>query len=470
MKKLFGILIVLSFIMESSAQGAGSSAVLDQNPEAILTHLDLKSKPMLKRTESLYRTVETPQLNKLESGYLLTYTDEHYNGHLVFLDDEFQVKKDVRLAKCGIVKVCTEKNQIVLLKCKYSYQKEGKDLRYWEHNLFFERYSLDGTKISRTKLIGDQYYLKGKNNRTYRADYESSLIEHNGDYYASFEFQFNTNKKYDCKHYRLVKISPDNKVIVLNTMYKHVIESKLLVHKDTLFHIYTQTRGPRAIVLQKYALDSVSKIEIVAEEVKNTGKDVDYKIRYQTPKIVLFSITDGVDNGDYLCKDDHVPVRIENAFISSSGLSLLLCSMQDRKTYDLILANYELNGKARKEIPLATNRYYHETSCYAKKVGDSLQLVYKTIDESGKRPDVTKVATVNLNTKAKSEHVVNANFIPKPVFKFYTCSSGAYGTKLFQRDVNTNHYNCCHANTPDGMAILNWNEQGIDIVHVIIPR
>jgi hypothetical protein len=445
--------------------------VFAQDPSVILTHLSPKNRPMLQRTESLYRVVETPQINELKTGYLLSYVDEKYNGHLLFLDKEFQLKKDVRLAKSGIVKACVANNEIVLLKCKYTYQKEGTDPYYWEHNLFFERYTLDGVRKSSTKLIGDQYYVKGRKNRTYRSKYESALIEHKGVYYVSFGFQFNRTKKYDSMNYQLIKIGTDNKPQVINSMYKHVKQSQLFVHKDTIYHICTQSRGPRAILLRKYSIKELSEAEVKEVEVGNSGKDIDQVISIYVKPINLFPITDGTDKKQFLCSDDHIPVRIENTFIYEDKLNLVLCTMQDRKTYDLILATYNLTGKKLKEIPLAANRYVQETSGYAQRAGDLLQMVYSTLDEKEKRPDTSMVMTYNLKTGIKTEHPIDAKFVTKSVFQFYY----NYGeSKLLHRDfrVNSrlyNHNNYNHIQTNDGMAVLNWNQEGIDVVRVIIP-
>ncbi len=443
-----------------------------QEPTVILSQLSLKSKPMIKRTESLYRAVETPQINALETGYLISYTDENYHGHLLFLDDDFQLKNDVKLPRSGIVKVNTANNQIALLRCKYTFQKESVGPYYWEHHLFFEVYNLAGEKMSSTKLVGDQFFVKGRKNRTYRSKYEAALMEYDGTYYAAFSYQFNKTKKYDNIHHRLVRITPDRKVTVVNDLYKHIRQVQLLVHRDTLYHVYTQSRGPRAILLQKYGIKALNDAPVMHVEVGNTGKDKDRMVSVRAVQKNLFPITDGTDKKAFLCSDDLIPVRIEQAFITADTLRMVLCSMQDRKSYDLILANYSLDGNKFNELPLAAHRNLHETSGYVRHDGSALQLVYQVLDERNKTPDGTRVLTYNFATTTKTEHPLVANIATKPVFQFYRNRPGS-ASKLYQRDfrVNTrnyNHFNYNHLNTAKGMVLLHWDEVGIGVVRVEI--
>jgi hypothetical protein len=451
-----------------------SSLLSAQAPSTSVNHLGLKAAPMIKRTESLYRAVETPQISKLSTGYLVTYTDKNYHAHLSFFDLDFQLIKDVRLSRSGVVKVSTAGNQIALLRCKYTFQKESTDPCYWEHNLFFETYDLDGKKKSSVKLVGDQYFVKGRKNRTYRSNYQSELIEHNGTYYASFEYQFNRTKKYDSKNHQLVQISPDNQVTVIRDLYKHVRQTELIVHDDTLYHVYTQSRGPRAILLAKYSISELSSAPVKRLEVGNKGEDFDRVFVISSKPTTLYVITDGTDDKAFLCGDDLIPVRIESVFISDSSLNIVLASMQDRKSYDILLVNYSLSGSEMKETAVAAQRRVHETSCYVRNVGSELQLVYKAIDQK-REEETAHLLIYGMNAATSTEHPLTIDFARKPVFQFYPYSSSTGLSKLHIRDfrVNTrdyNHFNYNHLNTNDGMVLLNWSESGIDAIQIVMDK
>ena len=442
-----------------------------QNPNVTLSKLELKAKPMIQRSD-LYRAVETPQINALKSGYLVSYTDENYNGHLLFLGADFQLKKDIRLHKSGIVQVTTSDHHIALLRCKYIYQKEKVGPYNWEHNLFFDTYNLDGVKQSSKKLVGDKTFVKGHKNRTYRSNYESALIEHKGTHFAAFEYQFSKTRKYDSKNHMLVMITPDGKVSIINSLYRHVRQVQLLVSKDTLYHIYNQSRGPRAIVMQKYSLAELAKDEMKEKEVGNTGKDVDRILTIFATKQELYPITDGTDKNQFLCRDDLIPVRMESSFIKDDTLNLVLTSMQGRgrRSYDILLARYSLNGDKVEERPLASHKTAHETSAYVCQSGDRLQLVYKTLDERNRVPDTTNFMVYNLKTKAKQVESIPAVIGVKPVFQFPKNHHNS-SSKLYRRDfrintLNYNHYNYKHLNTADGMVILNWDENGMEAVRI----
>jgi len=101
--------------------------------------------------------------------------------------------------------------------------------------------------------------------------------------------------------------------------------------------------------------------------VGNSGKDMDNVLSITAEPKVLYTITDGVDKKDLMCRDHLVPVRVENVFLHENKLNLVLCTMQDRKTYDLILASYSLSGVKLKETPLANNRNLHETCAMPEK-------------------------------------------------------------------------------------------------------
>lgn len=436
--------------------------VSGQDATAIVNQLDLAQKPMVKRTESLYRTVETPQINKLEAGYLLTYVDVNYNAHLIFLDSSMQVTKDVKLFKSGIVRAHTGDGEIALLRCKYVQQREGSAPYHFEHELFFERYNLDGKKTGSTRLVGDKYYFKGRKNRAYRPNYESALIKHDGKYYASFPFHFDRHKKYDRKFYRLVQIDENNDILVLNTQHNHVIQSKLIVHQDTLFHILTQTRGPRALLLKKYSIAEIETAERRTVEVKNTSKDIDIVSSIKSPQITLYAITDGVDKSAFLCSDDQVPIRIDHASVNHDGIKLVLTTMQDRTGYDIQLVSYSRAGTLLTEVPLANDKNTNETSPYVVMGPTSLFMAYTVSSKKNDIPDRSEVMQYNFESKKKTVLKLDANAGIKPVFKFFGHDrDDSWRSRLVQRDFCNERCNYTQLDTESGMLLLNWDADGI---------
>lgn len=443
-----------------------------QNAEVILTKISLKNQPLLERHEPFNRAIETPQLRKIPDGYVLSYTDVRFNSHLLLLDPDFQVLKDIRLSQSGIVNVCTDNEEIAILKVKYKKDPKTKDNAHSEHQLYFERYSYKGEKHSGIRLIGDPEFRKKKNSRSYRAEFESKLIAHRGTYYAAFSFLFNNQKKYDKSHHRLVQITKENKVQVISTRKKRVLQTQLLVRKDTLYHVFMQTRGPRAVILQKYALDELSIAPIEKVEIKNPSSDVDEVLKVRSDEINLFAITDGVDENEFMCRDNLMPVRIEKVFFHQGQMKMVLSSMQDNKSYDIEMVNYDLEGKFSESVSIAKSTRYHESSCFVNVLDSSLFLVYRYLDSRDKNPVRSKAVLYNTQTQESQEQIIDISYVAKPVFQFYETSL-AGNERLLKCDFRVNtrrhyHVNYDHLQTDQGMVLLYWDENGFELTQVLL--
>ena len=467
MKKVLPIsvsIMLLQFII---------SGCFAQNAEVILTKISLKNQPLLERHEPFNRAIETPQLRTTPDGYVLSYIDVNFNSHLLLLDTDFQVFKDIRLSQSGIVNVCTDNEEIAILKVKYTKQPKISDDAHSEHQLYFERYSYEGEKLSRVRLIGDPEFKNKRNSRSYITRFESKLIAFNGTYYAAFSFAFNNLKKYDKCHHRLVQITRENKVQVISTRKKRVLQTQLLVREDTLYHVYMQTRGPRAVLLQKYALTELSIAPIEKVEIKNPSSDIDEVLTVRSDEINLFAITDGADEQEFMCRDNLMPVRIEKVFFQQDQMKMVLSSMQGNKSYDIELVNYDQQGNLSEKVSIAKSSRYHESSCFVNVLDSSLFMVYRYLDSRDKSPVRSKAVLYNTQSGESQEQMIDISYVAKPVFQFYE-DALAGNERLMKCDFRVNtrrhyHVNYNHLQTDQGMILLYWDENGFDLSQVLIP-
>lgn len=394
-----------------------------QTHSASITKLNLKDKVRYGNSISWPKRQPTPQLKKINKGFVFTYLDEDYNSHLLFLDSAFNTISDRKYPKKGFINVCTDNKEIAILTCKYELIETNKDgsKEYASNLLYFEIYDQEGNRKSSVRILGDKdkYYDKHLNARKFSDGYTSSLIHYNDSYYASFEYNYRKTRKYSTWYTMLLQIRNSKDIYVINSETGRNIERKILVNNDTLYYLNNSGRNPRAIVLQKYAIEDINKAEVEKVLINKKTKESDNVLKISAKKIVLIEITDGIDDSDFLCNDNMSPLQMNKVFIWNNQLNIVMNTKQDLKSYDIILTKFRLNGNKISEQKLAANRRLHETGAYVSISNDSLWMAYHETPIKGDKPEKRKLLIMNLDSIQTEISIIEENFIRKPVFQFH---------------------------------------------------